>query len=138
MLKDTMKFVFMMDLYTQASRYGITPLAVIDLAKQEFNIRFPVTHTTHVYPGVVATALFKHLPWYIRGPSNVILPLVARSSVQYADVAVWEIASDEVRSLRRAFWDQYGREVTVDKHVQADSELRQLVWENLLQLGGMN
>ena len=63
---------------------------------------------------------------------------MARCSVQYADVAVWEIASEEARSLRRAFWDQYGREVAVDKRVQADSELRQLVWENLLQLGGMN
>ena len=76
LLKDTMKFVFMMDLYTQASRHAITPLAVIDPVKQEFNIRFLVTHTTHVYPEVVAMALFKHLPWYIRGPSNIILPLV--------------------------------------------------------------
>jgi hypothetical protein len=59
------------------------------------------------------------------------------SPAQYADVAIWEIANEEAKSLDRVFWDQYGRDVDVDKRVKSDSELRLRVWENLLRLGGV-
>jgi NAD(P)-dependent dehydrogenase (short-subunit alcohol dehydrogenase family) len=122
-LKDAMRFVFMMDLFTE-----------------EFNIKFPDTHTTHVYPGAVSTAMFEHptVPWYFRVFARVAFFFFGRSPAQYANVAVWEIASEEARKLIRAFWDQYGREVDVDERVKADSQLRQRVWENLLHLGGVS
>jgi hypothetical protein len=134
---DTLKFVFQMDLYTQASMSdNISTFTTVYLAQQEFNIRFPDTHTTHIFPGVVATSMFSHptVPWYVRVLFFVGLPFVSRSPAQYADVVVWEIASDEGKSLTRAFWDQYGREVVVDERVKADSQLRESIWENMLQL----
>ena len=139
-LKDAMRFVFMMDLFTEASRSHILPLPIIYFIKQEFNIKFPDTHTTHVYPGAVSTAMFEHstVPWYFRVFARVAFFFFGRSPAQYANVAVWEIASEEARKLIRAFWDQYGREVDVDERVKADSQLRQRVWENLLHLGGVS
>jgi hypothetical protein len=90
-----------------------------------------------VYPGTVATTLFEHptVPWYVRVLTRAMLVLLARSPGKYADVAIWEIASEEAKRQARAFWDQYGGEVDVDDRVKTDSQLRERVWENLVQLG---
>jgi hypothetical protein len=84
--------------------------------------------------------LFSHptVPWIIRALSSIFLPLVARSPAKYADVAVWEIVSEEAKNMKRAFWNQYGKEVHVDKRVKTDHRLREQVRENLIQLGGVN
>jgi hypothetical protein len=137
---DAVKFFFMMDLFTHVSRSEVLPVYVVYIIEQEFNIRFPDTHTTHVYPGSVATSSFEHptVPWVVRILLRVFLFVAARSTAQYADVVIWEIASEESKILARTFWDQYGREVDVDKRVKTDPQLRMRVWENLLQFGGMS
>lgn len=77
------------------------------------------------------------LPWFVRIFAYVVFPFTASSPAQYADVAVWEIASEEGKGMARTFWDQYGREIEVDQRVKTDFQLREGVWENLLQLGGV-
>lgn len=61
--------------------------------------------------------------------------MIACSPAQYADIVIWEIASEEARNMDRTFWDRYGREVAVDKRVNNDAQLRVRVWKKLLQLG---
>ncbi|KAJ8473355.1 hypothetical protein ONZ45_g16330 [Pleurotus djamor] len=114
------KWVFMMDVFTR-----------------EFNIKYPDTHTTHLYPGPVATDLFNSsiVPWYIKYPSKLMF-LFAPTPEKYADVAVWETASTEAKEKKTEFWDQYARSVNVDKRVETDAEFRKQVWENLLRVGG--
>ena len=60
---------------------------------------------------------------------------MTRSPEQYADVAIWEIASEDAKALDRTFWDEYGRGVDVDERVKTDSQLRVRVWDKLLELG---
>lgn len=60
--------------------------------------------------------------------------IMARSPAEYADVVLWEIASEQAKDLGRTFWDQHGREVDVDARLYTDTDLRRLVWEKLLQL----
>ena len=60
---------------------------------------------------------------------------MGRSPAQYADVAVWGIASEEAQTLGRTYLDEHGREREVDTRVYTDANLRQGVWEKLLQLG---
>ena len=66
---------------------------------------------------------------------RVLEPLIACSPAQYADIIIWEIASEEARKMNRTFWDRYAREVVVDRRVDNDAQLRERVWEELLQLG---
>jgi len=127
----------------EAGTFKIFPAAfsfafMTDLSTQEFNIRFPDTHTTHVYPGAVATDLFYHpsLPWWLRATAP-LLSLFSRSPAQYADVAVWEIASEEAKVMKRAFWDQNGKEVEVDQRVWSDSQLREAIWAQLMRLSDL-
>ncbi len=103
---------------------------------QEFNVKFPGTHTSYLYPGPVYTELFNapSLPLYMHIFQKTVFRWTSISTAKYADIAIWETVSDEGKSLKRAFWDQYGHEVTVDKRVESDPEFRQRVWDNLLQL----
>jgi hypothetical protein len=75
------------------------------------------------------------VPWWVRMISRVLEPIIACSPAQYANIVICEIASEEARNMDRTFWDRYGREVVVDKRVNSDVQLRERVWENLLQLG---
>lgn len=105
-------------------------------------MRFPETHTTHVFPGHVATSMLSNpnpnLPWFVR-PIGLFLeyfvqPFRARTPAQYADIVIWETASDEAKSLKRTFWNERGESVEVDQRVDGDDELRKAVWDNLLEL----
>ena len=66
---------------------------------------------------------------------RVLEPIIACSPAQYADIVIWEIASEEARKMNRTFWDRFGQEVFVDRRVKNDAELRERVWDKLLQLG---
>ncbi|KAF4578240.1 hypothetical protein EYR36_000047 [Pleurotus pulmonarius] len=109
---------------------------MIDVFTKEFNVKFPGTQTAHLYPGPVYTQLFNapSLPWYMHIFQKTVFRWTSISTAKYADIAIWETVSDEAKALKRAFWDQYGHEVTVDKRVESDPEFRQRVWDNLLQL----
>jgi hypothetical protein len=72
---------------------------------------------------------------WVRMIFRVLEPIIACSPAQYADIVIWEIASEEARDMTRTFWDRYGREVVVDKRVSVDSQLQEQVWKKLLQLG---
>ena len=52
--RDAGKYVFMMDLFTHVSwsdGYSLAYTYITYIVKKEFNIRFPHTHTTHLWPG---------------------------------------------------------------------------------------
>ncbi|KAL0954040.1 hypothetical protein HGRIS_005194 [Hohenbuehelia grisea] len=128
---------------TEAGKFKLFPnvfsfVFMLDLLAHEFNIRFPDTHTTHIYPGAVATGIFQHtnLPWWIRVAAPVLL-FFAQSAASYANVLVWQIGSDEAKALKRTYWDQYSREVDVDQRVWNDTQLREGVWEKLMHYGGV-
>ncbi|KAJ8481017.1 hypothetical protein ONZ45_g15451 [Pleurotus djamor] len=103
----------------------------------EFNARFPETHTTHLYPGQVATKGLSvlTLPWFIRYIAQPLVTFIGKTPAQYADIVVYQIASDEGKALKRTFWDQYSKEVKVDKRILSDHELREKVWDALIKLG---
>lgn len=75
------------------------------------------------------------VPWWVRMVFRILQPIIACSPAQYADIVLWEIASEEAKSMNRTFWDRYGREVIVNKRVNNDAQFRERVWEKLLQLG---
>ena len=63
---------------------------------QEFNRRFPGTRTLHAFPRSVATTNKTHpsLPWIYRAVGWVAT-WFAQAPADYADVAMWETASEE-------------------------------------------
>ena len=86
---------------------------------------------------MVATSGIDHptIPWYFRMIARIFIFFMARSPEQYANIALWGIASELAQSRGRTFLDQYGREKEVDARVYTDADLRQGVWKKLLQLG---
>lgn len=88
-------------------------------------------------PGPVVSSGIDHptVPWWVRMVCRVLEPIIACSPAQYADIVIWEIASEEARKMNRTFWDRFGQEVFVDRRVKNDAELRERVWDKLLQLG---
>ncbi|KAL0954055.1 hypothetical protein HGRIS_005207 [Hohenbuehelia grisea] len=134
---DDFRFLKSVEAGTFKLRSGLMTFPfILDLFTQEFNARAPGVHTTHIYPGTVSTGLYERpgVPWWLRLIGS-ILSWFGRTPAQYADIAVWEIAGTEAKSLTRTFWDQHGREVDVDERVKNDTQLRDAVWEKLLQLG---
>ncbi|KZP34341.1 NAD(P)-binding protein [Athelia psychrophila] len=119
--------------YLKNIRLGIPFMA--DLFTEEFNRRFPQVHTMHVYPGSVATNFVDSFGWLIR-LVYAIFSLFAQSPEAYADVAVWQHASDEWKARGWAFFNHKGREVTVDKRVteEGDDGIRAAVWAKMLEL----
>ncbi|KAF7980024.1 hypothetical protein HWV62_40144 [Athelia sp. TMB] len=109
----------------------------MDLFTEEFNRRFPGTRTMHAYPGNVATNNMTHasLPWIVRCIGTIVR-WFGRTTADYAEIAVWQIASDEWKTKGWAFFDQYARKVMVDERVLVDDKLRADVWNKMLELGG--
>ena len=64
----------------------------------------------HAYPGNVATNNMTHasLPWIVRCIGRIVR-WFGRTTADYADIAVWETASDEWKTKGWAFFDQYAR-----------------------------
>ncbi|KAF7979927.1 hypothetical protein HWV62_40342 [Athelia sp. TMB] len=110
---------------------------IIDLFTEEFNRRFPRTRTLHAFPGSVATTNKTHpsLPWIYRA-IGWLATWFAQAPADYADVAVWEAASEEWKTKDWTFCDYRGKEVKVDESVLVDDGLRVGVWDKLLEMGG--
>lgn len=49
----------------------------------------------HLFPGVVNTNAVKSMPWYIRIPSSLLIPLFAAKVEDYAESPVYVATSEE-------------------------------------------
>ncbi|VBB74948.1 Putative protein of unknown function [Podospora comata] len=84
-------------------------------------------HFVHAYPGVVASNIMAGLPWYLRGPSQILMKMAAVSTdtcAEYLLQGVSEVTQKAEKEGR--FWsniDQKGRAVP-DKAIWTEEQLK--------------
>ncbi|KXS22553.1 NAD(P)-binding protein [Gonapodya prolifera JEL478] len=108
-----------------------------DAATEKFGLLYPNITFTHMYPGLVDTNITRNLPWYAKGPSNVLMKLVGTKESDFGQVSAYVLTEDGRNSVTSAgknwhLTDQHGEEIAKLKY--GTPEVIEKIWEHSVEV----